>query len=86
MAKRRVVNPLTRSLSAFVVILFLWVPIATATAGLPVSAAGEPLPSLAPMLERVLPAVVNIATTGRVQVQQNPLSRDPFFPVFFQYA
>jgi serine protease Do/serine protease DegQ len=35
------------------------------------------------MLERVLPAVVNIATTGRVQVQQNPLSRDPFFQYFF---
>ena len=60
-----------------------WLPIATATAGLPVSAGGEPLPSLAPMLERVLPAVVNIATTGRVQVQQNPLSRDPFFQYFF---
>ena len=60
-----------------------WLPIATATAGLPVSAGGEPLPSLAPMLERVLPAVVNIATRGRVQVQQNPLSRDPFFQYFF---
>jgi serine protease Do/serine protease DegQ len=60
-----------------------WLPIATATAGLPTSVGGEPLPSLAPMLERVLPAVVNIATTGRVQVQQNPLSRDPFFQYFF---
>ena len=56
---------------------------AIATAGLPTSVGGEPLPSLAPMLERVLPAVVNIATTGRVQVQQNPLSRDPFFQYFF---
>ncbi len=60
-----------------------WLPIATATAGLPASVGAEPLPSLAPMLERVLPAVVNIATTGRVQVQQNPLSRDPFFQYFF---
>ena len=56
---------------------------AIATTGLPASVGGEPLPSLAPMLERVLPAVVNIATTGRVQVQQNPLSRDPFFQHFF---
>ena len=64
-------------------LMVCWLPIATATAGLPVSAGGEPLPSLAPMLERVLPAVVNIATTGRVQVQQNPLSRDPFFQYFF---
>ncbi len=56
---------------------------AIATAGLPASVGGEPLPSLAPMLERVLPAVVNIATTGRVQTQQHPLSRDPFFQHFF---
>jgi serine protease Do/serine protease DegQ len=63
--------------------MICWLPIAAATAGLPASVGGESLPSLAPMLERVLPAVVNIATTGRVQVQQNPLSRDPFFQYFF---
>ena len=83
MTKRCVVNPLTRNLSAFVVILFLLVPGRFVVAALPVSAGGEPLPSLAPMLERVLPAVVNIATRGRIQVQQNPLSRDPFFQYFF---
>ena len=60
-----------------------WLPITTATAGLPASVGGEPLPSLAPMLERVLPAVVNIATKARVQAQENPLSRDPFFQHFF---
>jgi Do/DeqQ family serine protease len=43
----------------------------------------EELPSLAPMLERVTPAVVNIATEGRITVQQNPLFSDPFFRRFF---
>ncbi len=43
----------------------------------------EPLPSLAPMLERVTPAVVNIATHSIVQVADNPLLNDPFFRRFF---
>jgi Do/DeqQ family serine protease len=43
---------------------------------------GESLPSLAPMLERVTPAVVNIATYTTVQVR-NPLLEDPFFRRFF---
>ncbi|VAX13081.1 hypothetical protein MNBD_GAMMA24-1539, partial [hydrothermal vent metagenome] len=44
---------------------------------------GQPLPTLAPMLEKVTPAVVNIASTGRIRVQQNPLFNDPFFRRFF---
>ncbi len=52
-------------------------------AALPRAAAGRELPSLAPMLEQVTPAVVNIATEGRVQVRQNPLFSDPFFRRFF---
>ena len=52
-------------------------------AALPFMADGDRLPSLAPMLERVTPAVVNIATEGRVRVQQNPLLNDPFFRRFF---
>lgn len=43
----------------------------------------QELPTLAPMLERVTPAVVNIATKGRMPVQQNPLFNDPFFRFFF---
>ena len=46
-------------------------------------AVGEtPVPSLAPMLKNVTPAVVNIATRGTVQ-QENPLLNDPFFRRFF---
>jgi serine protease Do/serine protease DegQ len=54
-----------------------------AQAALPLAVEGEELPSLAPMLERVTPAVVNIATEGRVQLRQNPLLADPFFQQFF---
>lgn len=51
-------------------------------AGLPNSVDGEPLPSLAPMLERITPAVVNISTTGKVVVR-DPFFDDPFFRRFF---
>jgi len=44
---------------------------------------GSKLPTLAPMLEEVTPAVVNIATRGHVRVQENPLLSDPFFRRFF---
>jgi serine protease Do/serine protease DegQ len=45
-----------------------------------------PMPSLAPMVKRVSPAVVNIATRGTVreQAQHNPLLDDPFFRRFFE--
>ena len=39
--------------------------------------------SLAPMLEKVLPAVVNISTRSTVQLRRNPLLDDPFFRRFF---
>ena len=53
-------------------------------AGLPVSVNGEALPTLAPLVERTRPAVVNIATKGHTKVQNNPLLNDPFFKRFFQ--
>ncbi|MEE2731469.1 MAG: DegQ family serine endoprotease [Pseudomonadota bacterium] len=43
---------------------------------------GNQLPSLAPMLEKVNPAVVNISTFASRQ-QMNPLLNDPFFRHFF---
>ncbi|TXH03939.1 MAG: DegQ family serine endoprotease [Nevskiaceae bacterium] len=52
-----------------------------ATAVMP-GANGAAVPSLAPMLKEVMPAVVNIAVTAKVQVQ-NPLLDDPFFRRFF---
>src|SRR5579859_3707982 len=45
---------------------------------------GQPLPSLAPMIKRVTPAIVNVSTRGHVQMQQqNPFMNDPFFQQFF---
>ncbi|MEO7557961.1 MAG: DegQ family serine endoprotease [Gammaproteobacteria bacterium] len=41
------------------------------------------LPSLAPVLEQVTPAVVNISSRGHVAIQNNPLFNDPFFRRFF---
>ena len=55
----------------------------SAQAGLPFSADGEKLPSLAPILERSTPAVVNILTRATVKTQRNPLLDDPFFKDFF---
>ena len=51
-------------------------------ATLPPIVEGQPLPSLAPMLDRVIPAVVNINSKTRVRVN-NPFMDDPFFRQFF---
>lgn len=51
-------------------------------AQLPAAVDGQPLPSLAPMIERVQPAVVNINTETRVRVR-DPFWDDPFFRRFF---
>jgi Do/DeqQ family serine protease len=51
-------------------------------AGLIPEVGGGAVPSLAPMLARITPGVVNIAVRGRVK-EQNPLLQDPFFRRFF---
>lgn len=70
-----------RLLLTFVVALFA---APQASAGLPVAVDGQPMPSLAPILERSMPAVVNISTSTNVRVMENPLMQDPFFRHFFQ--
>ena len=49
------------------------------------AADASPMPTLAPMVKRVSPAVVNIATRGTIKEQpgRNPLLDDPFFRRFF---
>ena len=55
-----------------------------ASASLPThDSSGQALPSLAPMLKKVNPAVVNIATFSKRSAQTNPLLNDPFFRRFF---
>ncbi|MGA9854392.1 MAG: DegQ family serine endoprotease [Gammaproteobacteria bacterium] len=44
---------------------------------------GQPVPTLAPIIKRVAPAVVNISTSGHVTLQQSPFFNDPFFQQFF---
>jgi Do/DeqQ family serine protease len=69
-----------RFLSACPMLLLL-VLAPVATAALPPVVDGQPLPSLAPMLKHVTPAVVNISSKTHVRV------RDPFFddPIFRQF-
>jgi S1-C subfamily serine protease len=56
-----------------------------AQAALPEAVGATPVPTLAPMIKRVSPAIVNIATRGtiRERAPQNPLLEDPFFRRFF---
>jgi Do/DeqQ family serine protease len=42
------------------------------------------VPSLAPMIERISPAVVNISVSGEVD-NENPLAQDEFFRRFFDF-
>jgi len=72
---------LTQLFLSFVLSLALSQPL---WAALPiVDSRGAAVPSLAPMLQQVLPAVVNISSRGRVRVADNPLLQDPFFRRFF---
>jgi len=64
-------------------VFVLLVQTALAHAALPLEdSSGGKLPSLAPMLKEVNPAVVNIATFSNQQAY-NPLLNDPFFRRFF---
>jgi Do/DeqQ family serine protease len=57
--------------------------LSNAVAQIPAPATRDGLPTLAPVLEKVTPAVVNIAVLQRSPEEQNPLMRDPFFRRFF---
>ncbi len=64
-------------------IFLLGLACVNANAVLPTQVDGTNLPSLAPMLERSMPAVVNISTSTNVRMQDNPLLNDPVFRYFF---
>jgi len=78
----RSAHPISRPSRALLAILCLLF-VHTVSAALPDMANGAPLPSLAPMLDKVTPAVVNISTAGHVELKQHPLLSDPFFRRFF---
>ena len=54
-----------------------------AFAQLPAKVGDQEVPSLAPLVSRTSPAVVNIATQGTVTAPRNPMMDDPFFRRFF---
>jgi len=70
-----------RLLTALLLVLTLSL-CTTVQAALPAEVDGQPLPSLAPMLQQVMPAVVNVNSQTRVRVR-NPMAEDPFFRYFF---
>ncbi|HET9049786.1 MAG TPA: Do family serine endopeptidase [Chiayiivirga sp.] len=72
---------LNRSFRAVCVALAMSLPVTT-FAALPSEVAGTPMPSLAPMLEQVTPAVVNIHSKTVVKVR-SPFADDPYFRQFF---
>jgi serine protease DegQ len=56
---------------------------ASANAQLPDRVGDTPVPSLAPIIKKTSPAVVNIATKGTIREEANPLFNDPFYRRFF---
>jgi Do/DeqQ family serine protease len=66
-------------------ILALAVPVAvnhTNAAQSPLLTMRDGVPSLAPLVERVAPAVVNVGVKARVNARDNPLFNDPLFRFF----
>ncbi|HTV50365.1 MAG TPA: DegQ family serine endoprotease [Steroidobacteraceae bacterium] len=70
------------ALAAIALLAAARVPAATT---LPASVGDTPLPSLAPIIKRISPAIVNVATRGTIKERaaQNPLLDDPLFRRFF---
>ena len=64
-------------------LILMLMPTIVATASAQIVLPNGEIPSLAPLIESVSPAVVNISTSGTVEVQTNPLLNDPFFQRFF---
>ncbi len=80
-------NNLFKTISFYLLSFFILAAAAfnTARAALPaLDSQGLAIPTLAPMLKRATPAVVNVYTTSKVRIQENPLFNDPFFRRFFE--
>ncbi len=77
----------TRAHAALILIALLAcsTPGTTTQAQIPGRLGGQDLPTLAPLVKQVQPAVVSIATKGTVSAPSNPLMEDPFFRRFFGF-
>src|SRR5699024_6589009 len=71
-----------RARSTALLCLFALFMAGAAQAGIPSSMLNEKDPSLAPMLQKVMPAVVNVVVKTKSEVH-NPLLENPFFRRFF---
>lgn len=49
------------------------------------SSVGQDVPTLAPVMKKVTPAVVNISTKTKIRIAPNPLLEDPIFRQFFGF-
>ena len=67
---------------ALTIVLGAAISIAPASGQIPNLRTGGTVPTLAPLVREVTPAVVNIAVHGKIR-QDNPLYRDPLFREFF---
>jgi len=74
---------LCRVLPAFLPAFLLVLSAAAGAATLPLPSK-DGIPTLAPLLREVTPAVVNISVRATATASQNPLMRDPFFRRFFE--
>lgn len=69
---------------AIVLLTFTFVtPLSAQTADAPLFRNADGLPTLAPLMQEVTPAVVNISVETRQTAEMNPLFNDPFFRRFF---
>ena len=71
-------NRMTAAALLAVVAIFVFA-VTPARAAIP----SDSVPTLAPLIKKVSPAVVNIATSGTVEIDRSPFFDDPFFRRFF---
>jgi Do/DeqQ family serine protease len=81
-------NPRDLACSALLIAAMAAMPFASTRAAMPAIVGRMGLPSLAPMIRKVSPAVVNIATRGLLSGKgaDEPLRADPFYNRFFHSA
>jgi len=72
-----------RGLARFALAMIASCAPVAAHAGIPPVTADGQVPSLAPLLQRVTPAVVNISVLSGAGASASPLQQDPFFRRFF---
>ena len=80
-------NPRDLACTALMIAVVAGMPCATASAAIPPAVGGTRVPSLAPMIRRISPAVVTIAIRGVMADSDSgasdPLRNDPFYNRFF---